>query len=164
MGTCHWGQFLDITEKTTLDYTRTSAINIRRKALAIDASTPTKSKSIDLFDSRCTFTSRFYPCNTTHQTIKIDFRAIGSRTNLFKFCQIPWIVFVWVMTGIVRTRHIWYMLCMHANVPSRVVQRLWRCGCFGRHFPWWKAEGKVCGNQFMWSVASPVATWSKAWS
>lgn len=38
----------------------TSAIRIRRNALAIEASTPTKSKSMDLFDSRLTATVR--PC------------------------------------------------------------------------------------------------------
>lgn len=39
---------------------RTSAIIILRKALAIDASTPTRSNSTDLCDSRFTSTLRFY--------------------------------------------------------------------------------------------------------
>ena len=47
-------------DQTGTERSATSAIIIRRKALAMEASTPTKSNSIDLFDSRSILTCKFY--------------------------------------------------------------------------------------------------------
>ena len=71
-----------------------SAMRMRRKALAMDASTPTRSKSMERFERRSTRTTTFYI--RSNELIYVPAGEKG--TDLFELGEIPSIVLVCVMS------------------------------------------------------------------
>lgn len=69
----------------------------------MEASTPTRSNSIDLFDSRSILTCKFYLAlnDETKQNSSYDFE-----THFSEFFQIPSIVFVRIMTRKICARYV----------------------------------------------------------
>jgi hypothetical protein len=99
-----------------------SAMSILLRALAIEASTPTKSNSMERFDSLCTSTCNF--CSKSRfELLKTD--RVHRLAHLFERGKVPGIILVGIMvvSWVVCAGYVCDALCVHADQMSRVINR-----------------------------------------